>query len=58
MSENAAQAADVLVIFGITGDLAHKMTFRSLYRLEVAGRLARLAVDPEHSPQRLAKLDL
>jgi glucose-6-phosphate 1-dehydrogenase len=24
----------VLVIFGITGDLAHKMTFRSLYRLE------------------------
>src|SRR5665811_1938329 len=39
MSENAAQAADVLVIFGITGDLARKMTFRSLYRLEVAGRL-------------------
>ncbi|HWR48899.1 MAG TPA: glucose-6-phosphate dehydrogenase [Pseudonocardiaceae bacterium] len=27
-------AADVLVIFGITGDLARKMTFRSLYRLE------------------------
>lgn len=26
--------ADVLVIFGITGDLAKKMTFRSLYRLE------------------------
>ncbi len=26
--------ADALVIFGITGDLAHKMTFRSLYRLE------------------------
>src|SRR5450759_3012641 len=39
MSENAAQAADALVIFGITGDLARKMTFRSLYRLEVAGRL-------------------
>lgn len=35
-----AQAADVLVIFGITGDLARKMTFRSLYRLEAAGRLA------------------
>ena len=30
--ENAA--ADVLVIFGITGDLAKKMTFRALYRLE------------------------
>jgi glucose-6-phosphate 1-dehydrogenase len=27
-------AADVLVIFGITGDLARKMTFRALYRLE------------------------
>ena len=26
--------ADILVIFGITGDLAKVMTFRSLYRLE------------------------
>jgi glucose-6-phosphate 1-dehydrogenase len=26
--------ADVLVVFGITGDLARKMTLRSLYRLE------------------------
>jgi glucose-6-phosphate 1-dehydrogenase len=26
--------ADALVVFGITGDLATKMTFRSLYRLE------------------------
>jgi glucose-6-phosphate 1-dehydrogenase len=26
--------SDVLVVFGITGDLAKKMTFRSLYRLE------------------------
>jgi glucose-6-phosphate 1-dehydrogenase len=26
--------ADALVIFGITGDLARKMTFRALYRLE------------------------
>jgi glucose-6-phosphate 1-dehydrogenase len=39
MSETTTQAADALVIFGITGDLARKMTFRSLYRLEVAGRL-------------------
>jgi glucose-6-phosphate 1-dehydrogenase len=30
----AGQVADVLVIFGITGDLARKMTFRALYRLE------------------------
>jgi glucose-6-phosphate 1-dehydrogenase len=33
------QRADVLVIFGITGDLAKKMTFRALYRLERRGRL-------------------
>ena len=39
-----ARDADVLVIFGISGDLAKVMTFRSLYRLEarellVASRL-------------------
>ena len=28
------QPADVFVVFGITGDLAKVMTFRSLYRLE------------------------
>jgi glucose-6-phosphate 1-dehydrogenase len=33
-SNHHTGAADVLVIFGITGDLAHKMTFRALYRLE------------------------
>jgi glucose-6-phosphate 1-dehydrogenase len=31
--------ADVLVVFGITGDLARVMTFRSLYRLEARGLL-------------------
>jgi glucose-6-phosphate 1-dehydrogenase len=31
--------ADALVIFGITGDLAKKMTFCSLYRLERRGLL-------------------
>src|SRR3954452_4487842 len=30
-------ACDVFVIFGITGDLAKVMTFRSLYRLEQRG---------------------
>ena len=39
MSETTPQTADALVIFGITGDLASKMTFRALYRLEEAGRL-------------------
>jgi len=34
MAAPASTPADVLVIFGITGDLAKKMTFRSLYRLE------------------------
>ncbi|HEU5265860.1 MAG TPA: hypothetical protein VFU35_04125, partial [Jatrophihabitans sp.] len=32
--------ADALVIFGITGDLARKMTFPALYRLERRGALA------------------
>src|ERR1700741_2989571 len=35
-----ARPADVLVVFGITGDLAKVMTFRSLYRLEARGLLA------------------
>jgi glucose-6-phosphate 1-dehydrogenase len=33
------RTADVFVIFGITGDLARVMTFRSLYRLERRGLL-------------------
>ncbi len=32
-------AADLMVIFGITGDLARKMTFRALYNLERRGLL-------------------
>jgi glucose-6-phosphate 1-dehydrogenase len=35
-----AAPADVFVIFGITGDLAKVMTFRSLYRLELRGLLS------------------
>jgi glucose-6-phosphate 1-dehydrogenase len=34
MPGSEQQQADVFVIFGITGDLARVMTFRSLYRLE------------------------
>jgi glucose-6-phosphate 1-dehydrogenase len=33
------RSGDVLVVFGITGDLAKVMTFRSLYRLEARGQL-------------------
>ena len=36
---DAPTKADVLVVFGITGDLAKVMTFRSLYRLEQRGLL-------------------
>ena len=35
----APQPADVLVVFGITGDLARVMTFKSLYDLEARGLL-------------------
>ena len=34
-----ADPADALVIFGVTGDLARRMTFRALYRLEARGLL-------------------
>ncbi|UGS37796.1 glucose-6-phosphate dehydrogenase [Capillimicrobium parvum] len=37
-SESSAPA-DVFVVFGITGDLARVMTFRSLYRLDARGLL-------------------
>jgi len=44
-----ATSADVLVIFGITGDLARVMTFQALYRLEQRGlldcRIVGVAVD-------------
>jgi glucose-6-phosphate 1-dehydrogenase len=39
MTDAVEQQSDVLVVFGITGDLAHKMTLPSLYRLEAAHRL-------------------
>jgi glucose-6-phosphate 1-dehydrogenase len=38
-NEDTQRRADVLVIFGITGDLAKKMTLHSLYRLERRGLL-------------------
>jgi len=38
-TEPERQVADVFVAFGITGDLAKVMTFRSLYRLEKRGLL-------------------
>jgi len=38
-TSGANAVGDVLVVFGITGDLAKVMTFRSLYRLEARGLL-------------------
>ncbi len=37
--QTGSAKGDALVIFGITGDLARVMTFRSLYRLEARGLL-------------------
>jgi glucose-6-phosphate 1-dehydrogenase len=34
LAESGDRGLDLMVIFGITGDLARKMTFRALYRLE------------------------
>ena len=39
MAEPGTNVSDLLVIFGITGDLARKMTFQALYRLEHRGLL-------------------
>jgi glucose-6-phosphate 1-dehydrogenase len=39
MGKKTEQGADVLAIFGISGDLAKKMTFRALYKLEERGKL-------------------
>jgi glucose-6-phosphate 1-dehydrogenase len=38
-NDHPETAAGVLAIFGVSGDLAKKMTFRALYRLEAAGKL-------------------
>jgi glucose-6-phosphate 1-dehydrogenase len=56
--EKSRHEADALVVFGITGDLARKMTFRALYRLQARDCLPcpviGVAVD-DWSPDRLRK---
>ncbi len=39
IDQGSGRPADILVVFGISGDLARVMTFRSLYRLERRGLL-------------------
>src|SRR3954451_21503496 len=57
-AQHSDTPADVLTIFGISGDLAKKMTFRGLYRLEAAGKLecpiAGAAID-DWDPEQLRK---
>jgi glucose-6-phosphate 1-dehydrogenase len=64
--EDPGKAANLLVVFGITGDLARKMTLRSLYRLEkrglLDGRIVGVASDDwttehlvEHSRKAIAE---
>ena len=48
--------ADALVIFGITGDLARKMTFPALYRLERRGALTCPVVGVASSPMSTQEL--
>ena len=47
---------DVFVIFGITGDLAQKMTFHSLYRLEARGLLDYPLIGVSHPEITVADL--
>jgi glucose-6-phosphate 1-dehydrogenase len=39
VSDDTSDVADALIVFGITGDLAKKMTFQAMYQLELAGEL-------------------
>jgi glucose-6-phosphate 1-dehydrogenase len=39
LADGDSSSSNLLVIFGITGDLARKMTYRALYRLESRGQL-------------------
>ena len=54
----AASRSDALVLFGVTGDLAHKMIFPSLYAMAKRGKLAVPVIGvalPKWSQERLHK---
>ena len=54
----AASRSDALVVFGVTGDLAHKMIFPALYAMVKAGTLTVPVIGvalPKWSPERLHK---
>jgi glucose-6-phosphate 1-dehydrogenase len=53
-----APSSDALVLFGVTGDLAHKMTFPALYAMAKKGALQVPVIGvalPKWSPERLRK---
>ena len=56
MTAQVSTSADILVIFGITGDLAKKMTFRALYRLECRQMLPGPVVGVAHDRWSAATL--
>jgi glucose-6-phosphate 1-dehydrogenase len=54
----AASRSDALVVFGVTGDLAHKMIFPALYAMVKRGTLTVPVIGvalPKWSPERLRK---
>jgi glucose-6-phosphate 1-dehydrogenase len=51
-----AQRADVLVLFGVTGDLAYKKIFPALYALARRGQLDMPVIGVAHSGWSLARL--
>jgi glucose-6-phosphate 1-dehydrogenase len=51
-----AAPSDALVLFGVTGDLAHKMTFPALYAMEKRGALQVPLIGVASSPWTLAQL--
>jgi hypothetical protein len=52
-----SRPADVVVVFGIAGDLAKVMTFNSLYRLERRGLLNVPIIEPSIYAGGFARLD-
>ncbi len=52
----AAPRSDALVLFGVTGDLAHKMIFPALYAMAKRGTLKVPVVGVASSPWSLARL--
>lgn len=53
---DASWSADVLLIFGITGDLAHRTTIPTLYELAQRGRLDCPIVGVATRPMSTAQL--